>query len=202
MPLNYSALIIFAKVNNDQIDEFNRLLSIIHKTLTHLRNLSWTVTLLTTWHSICFSDSCCLRLDWLYFHLEMLVTARFCLGFFPTIFLEHHISSTIALQNYLGILLQNICIASIFATPVVYNRTKNLHFNITLSRFQCMSLVFWLKLLAHILRYVKFHLQLFTVNLKIYFSSPYLYFKLLLYPFIWKWYFLNNNNGWILYYRW
>ena len=192
MPFNYSAVIIFAKVSNDQIGKYSRLLSIIYKTLSRLRNLSWTVTPLTT------SDT-----PFLWFLLpEMLVTARFCLGFFPTIFLEHHISSTIALQNYLGILLQNICIASIFATPVVYNRTKNLLFNITPSRLQCISLVFWLKPLAHILRYVKFHLQLFTVNLKIYFFSPYLSFKLLLYPFIWKWYFLNNNNGWILYYRW
>ena len=48
MPFNYSAVIIFAKVNNDKTDEFNRLLSIIHKTLSHLRNLSWTVTPLTT----------------------------------------------------------------------------------------------------------------------------------------------------------
>lgn len=202
MPFNYSAVIIFAKVNNDKIDEFNRLLSIIHKTESFEKSFLDGHSSHHIWHSICFSDSCCLRLHWLYFHLEMLVTARFCLGFFPTIFIEHHISSTIALQNYLGILLQNICIASIFATPVVYNRTKNLHFNITPSRLQCISLVFWLKPLAYILRYVKFHLQLFTVNLKIYFSSPYLYFKLLLYPFIWKWYFLNNNNGWILYYRW
>lgn len=177
-PFNYSSVLIFAKVSNDKIDKFNRLLSIIHTTLSHLRNLSgrsllsphltlhlflWFL-LPQTWLAILppWNVGNCKVLSWI---------------------LSHYLSWTSHLiHSFTSDLPWDIVTKHLYCLylchAMVYNRMKNLHFNITPSRLQCISLVFWLKPLALILRYVKFHLQLYTVSLKIYFSSPYLSFKL------------------------
>lgn len=104
--------------------KFNSLLS-KHTSLRHLRNHSWKAPPLSTSDTPLFSFSFWLSDSWssgpdlLHFvNLAMLVTPKFCLEFFTVICLQHHISSSIALQNFLGIFLQNISIAKTFGTHV------------------------------------------------------------------------------------